>query len=380
MMESSSASTAASDVAPRPRIRVVLRMDDYSSVSYRGSEERVFDLLASRRLQVTVAVIPYTGAGDIGNPFPNAQLPLVKDKAHLLREAISARVCDPALHGYTHQSLGGRNTEFVGLPLALQYKKIQRGQQCLEDLSGVSVQTFVPPWNSYDRHTLQAVEDLGFKCISAHRRGPWHRACRIKWVPMTCSLKELSKAVSYAKSLGAEGTLVVAGFHDYDFLEVEERRGALTFREFIDTIDAIRSDPEMQLMSIGQLLGEGVDLGVERYRQRPVLKELLIPPICDPWGLKLVYVETRLAQKFRQRLTVRLGVFYGMCIALGALFVLGGAAVGLAFPKALAAAAALLAGALIVSVIRRGISYKMTSVLMVLGGGVLGALLSWIVS
>src|ERR1035437_909808 len=202
-------------------------MDDYSSVSYAHSEERVFELLASRQLQITVGVVPYTAGGDIGNPFPNAQLPLVSSKVRLLSDALSAGVCDLALHGYTHQSLCGRSTEFAGLPLVVQSEKIRRAQKCLEDLVGVKVRTFVPPWNSYDRYTLRALEGLGFSCISADRKGPWVHASRMSFVPMTCGLRELKMAVSFAKAI--EGRpLVVAGFHDYDFVDVEQRGGTLT--------------------------------------------------------------------------------------------------------------------------------------------------------
>lgn len=58
-----------------------------------------------------------------------------------------------------------RASEFAGRPYADQRADIQQGKQILEGY-GFHVSTFIAPWHSYDRETLRALADCGFRALS----------------------------------------------------------------------------------------------------------------------------------------------------------------------------------------------------------------------
>jgi peptidoglycan/xylan/chitin deacetylase (PgdA/CDA1 family) len=81
-----------------------------------------------------------------------------------------------AQHGYTHEDIGeGRGgylyderSEFCGVPLAEQRRRIGAGRDILES-HGIEPTTFIPPWHEYDRNTARALAEHGFDCINEGR-------------------------------------------------------------------------------------------------------------------------------------------------------------------------------------------------------------------
>jgi predicted deacetylase len=77
-----------------------------------------------------------------------------------------------ALHGYEHlqltQNAGcipkNHRSEFAGLPLEQQIDKITKGIKIL-NTQGFTSKVFIPPFHSFDKVTLKALESLNIKII-----------------------------------------------------------------------------------------------------------------------------------------------------------------------------------------------------------------------
>ena len=151
-------------------IVVVLRYDDYSS----RPERREFDRALVRTLSqldvpCTFGVIPYACAGDERDPNKQPLIPLKAAEVEILQDLVGAEQIEVAQHGYSHQTItaGGRPSEFVGMSMADQLQTIRRGKRHLESLLQREVTTFIPPWNSYDSDTVEALSHCGFRTLSA---------------------------------------------------------------------------------------------------------------------------------------------------------------------------------------------------------------------
>ena len=248
------------------QVNVVFRFDDFSARSSTDLEQHIIRLFAERKLPVTFSVIPFVCSGDIHDPTPQDLIPLSPDKAEILKTAQRQGILDIALHGYSHQTDGQPPyAEFAHLDYAHQVRKLSEGKKFLEDLLGASVTTFVPPWNKYDLNTLQALETLGFTTLSANRKGPGSLDSGLFFLPATCGLKHLADAISAARASSEKQPVVVVLFHEYDFKEINARRGRFTVDEFAALLDWVASQQDVRSLSISQAVETINDLSAERF-------------------------------------------------------------------------------------------------------------------
>ena len=98
---------------------------------------------------------------------------------------------DVSMHGVYHDSVGKSKglisgkigkTEFAGVPYEKQIETLSYGKKTLE-LHGIEVDTFMPPYHSYDINTLKALNELDFKYISDGRSKSPYVLEGIKHVP-----------------------------------------------------------------------------------------------------------------------------------------------------------------------------------------------------
>lgn len=237
------------------RILVVFRFDDYSALSSTAAELRIIDEFRKNHAAVTFSVIPFVCDGDIHDPSPMGRVPLPPEKAAILKQGIEEGVLDIALHGYSHQTIDARQmTEFSGLDYSLQLQRVTRGRGFLEAITGTPVATFVPPWNQYDPVTLRALVAAGFSTLSADGDGPMPRDTRLDYLPFTCGLGRLREALPEARASSDTRPIVVVLFHQYDFKEIDQKRGKVTFQEFGHLLNWLRSQKDIRLLSIRQAI------------------------------------------------------------------------------------------------------------------------------
>ncbi len=297
------------------QIRIVFRFDDPSAVSDTEMEVRLIEAFRQYRYCCTWAVIPFRASGDIHDLRPMPVLPLPAEKAEIFAEAVRAGVLEIALHGYSHQSSGlqqGRHSEFAGLGYEEQRSKIERGKEFLEGVMGLPVTIFVPPWNTYDAHTLAALEASGFRLISADARGRPGPGMSLAFLPATCSIAEVREAVAFARAAPDPSPIITVLFHEYDLLEVDASRGVTTFEEFVETLQWLSGQPDVRIVPMAEV----TDLNWQRYRdnQRIRMWPLRLPPLIRGGGLPpQVFWSTEGIRNtaYVPRFVLRLVAFYG---------------------------------------------------------------------
>jgi hypothetical protein len=102
------------------------------------------------------------------NPYP---LQVGSDRVNILKGSVAKGISEVTLHGFYHPKgySNNLNTEFYGVSYDVQYYKLSQGKRILDSLFNTNVTTLVPPHNTYDNLTLDLLEDIGYKCVSAKR-------------------------------------------------------------------------------------------------------------------------------------------------------------------------------------------------------------------
>jgi predicted deacetylase len=193
-------------------IRLAFRLDDPSASSNQEIEARILESLTHHGLRATFAVIPFRLMAD-------ELKPLSRERAQAMREAVAQGVLDVAQHGYCHRDAnpGGQPSEFAGVAAARQRELIGAGKTLLETVFERPIRGFVPPWNSFDAATLDALEAMDFSHLSSNMGHAPMRPIRLRMLPLTCRLAELKAAVGDARRFARLAPLVTVVMHHYDF-------------------------------------------------------------------------------------------------------------------------------------------------------------------
>lgn len=249
------------------QVNVVFRFDDYSAYSNTDMELRIIDAFRKHEACLTIGVVPYACADDIHDPSAQEVIPLPSIKEDILKNGLHDGIVDVALHGYSHQTISTEQwTEFSGLDYNSQIKRIAKGKKFLEGMIDKPVTTFVPPWNRYDANTLRALETLGFSTLSAdNKRRKVTQACKLNFLPYSCNLYRLRDAVKKSRISSDPQPVIVVLFHEYDFKEINETRGRITYQEFYKLLHWLTSQKDVRLLSISQATQEINDLSAKRF-------------------------------------------------------------------------------------------------------------------
>ncbi|RQW89289.1 MAG: DUF2334 domain-containing protein [Geobacter sp.] len=249
---------------------IFFRYDDISGRSTTVLEQKLIDLFRRHRFSFTVGVIPFVCDRDYEDPGLQGNIALSPQKAEILRDAVKTGTLDVALHGYSHQSIRTRKegpyTEFSGLDYKKQEMKIVKGKRLLEEIFGGKITTFIPPFNSYDLNTLQVLENHGFTVVSANRYGVAKKSSSLRYLPVTCELDEVRKAVESAGRVHDGQAVIGVMFHEFDFSDIDKQRGKISFDEFANLLDWLAARGNVRVMSIEQAVSEINDTGSRRYQ------------------------------------------------------------------------------------------------------------------
>jgi len=232
-------------------IRLNFRLDDPSATSKLDVEEHVLAAMARYGHPCTFAVIPYreTDAG---------RIPLARARAAHMITAQEKGLLDIALHGYTHEDteLAPKPSEFRGMPEARQREAIHAGKALLEDVFGRTIDGFVPPWNSYDVHTLHALEQAGFSYLSANLWHPPMRRTVLRQLPLTCHLPEVRQAVTEARRFSRFNPVVIVVMHHYDFPGGGDKPVYRGYGEFDELLVWLAGQKDVRVSTLGALAKE----------------------------------------------------------------------------------------------------------------------------
>jgi predicted deacetylase len=196
----------------------ILRFDDYCAVSNTVLERRLLEIVAGCGGKVVMSVVPFVADTEWELRGPIPLRPLSPEKAAMLKEFVP-RHAEVTLHGYSHQTITRWSHLYEFGDRVAQQRQVSRlrdGRGYLEDLFGVAVETFVPPWNEYGRTTLAALAEAGFKLLSGDL-GLGAAEGELAFVPACCPLGRLGEAL--AASTGDAAAAVCVLIHEYDFKE-----------------------------------------------------------------------------------------------------------------------------------------------------------------
>jgi|GEM_PF-975069 len=287
--------SASAALAQNPaEVEVVFRYDRYSSLSFTGFETRLFRIFENTGIPLTVGIVPFAVKDSFFNAAPQATVPLSEEKAALLNEGIEAGILEPALNGFSHQarprSLGGRYTEFRGLSRDEQTRRIREGKEFLERLVHREVRIFVPPWNVVDTTTHEVLESLGFLGVSSGFDGGGgivRDKTSLKFLPATADLTGFYEALRSARKSPCPSKVMVVLLRDYDFSEVDVKKGVISLSAFSDLLTSFASRSDVRAVGMAEVMSRpeyGVSLFADNKRYL-ITQNLIYPWLCDMFNL-----------------------------------------------------------------------------------------------
>jgi predicted deacetylase len=239
------------------QIILIFRYDDPSAISNTVLESRLLALFERYGVPVTFGVIPFVCDGDIHDTGRQGFLEFPADKAQLFKDYIDKGCLEIALHGHSHQNHSGapagQYSEFANLNSNEQCRRIREGRALLEELFGTTVTTFIPPWNQFDKHTVEALLDNGFETLSAagySRVDAKYGAMNI--VPSTCLLSALEEAVEEARGWSRYHPVINVRMHDYDFSESNDQRSSVSLTQLERLLTWINNQDDLRTSTYSQ--------------------------------------------------------------------------------------------------------------------------------
>ena len=277
-----------------PKIEVVFRYDDYSSVSFTGFETRLLQIFEKTRTPLTVGVIPFPVSKDFHDTSSQSEIPLSEEKAAILREAIEAGVVEPALHGYNHQSrprpFWGQFSEFKGLDRDEQMRRIRTGREFLKNILNSEIRIFIPPWNVEDRTTHGVLESLGFLGVSSGFDGGGgvvNNETSLKFLPATAGLLQFYEALRSARRSACSSVVIVVLLHDYDFSEVDTKRSVTSLGAFSDMLTSFTKQSDIRMVPMNEVMSRP-EYGTALYAKNKkfiITENLIYPWLTDIFNL-----------------------------------------------------------------------------------------------
>lgn len=160
-----------------------VRFDDICESMDWGQFNKAIELMDKYNIKPLLGVVPqnkdlHLMKGDYNHSFWD----IIKD--------LQNRGYAIAMHGYVHvydiKSRGivnlGCDSEFAGHSYDVQFEKIKKGKEILER-HGIKTDIFFAPSHSYDKNTLRALRDNGFKYLSDGKSSKPYIQEGIKCIP-----------------------------------------------------------------------------------------------------------------------------------------------------------------------------------------------------
>jgi predicted deacetylase len=148
-------------------MKFIIRWDDISPFQDEGKFFALIDLFTKHNIPAVLGVVP-------DNQDEIIKVGRIAENRYIeTLQGLSQSGWEIALHGFRHRRhtpdsgiLGlNSSSEFAGRPYEDQLADLRQGKRQLEE-NGFEIQTFVPPWHSYDENTLKALIESSFEVLS----------------------------------------------------------------------------------------------------------------------------------------------------------------------------------------------------------------------
>jgi peptidoglycan/xylan/chitin deacetylase (PgdA/CDA1 family) len=312
-------------------LKVVLRYDDYSAGSRTETERALFRLTHELGIGVLVGVIPFSAAAEPTTEVPAAapDLFLPPEKLALLKEYAALNAIEIGIHGFVHADNRGATaaSEFAGLPVERQYRLLRTAKAAMESAARSNVRLFIPPFNTYDENTLRALDQAGYRLLSAGAGGPVLEQGALTYLPGGPYPQRLKDAIATALARGHTDALVVSTLHPYDIVGSvgslpEFRRGAaqLSLDELQRSLTDLKGLDGVRFVGIDRIFEE--DLSAQRLQSNLrlntslVTRYRLVPEALNTYPLPGLYYSTDGADRLYRSQLLWLAAIYGTLFAL----------------------------------------------------------------
>lgn len=252
---------------------IVFRYDDLAADRF-GEREN-----SSERREIWEAEQAVDGLfGKFGSPYVIAIIPerngvsFAKDgqKVEFVKNALREGRVEVAQHGFAHINHTRKNHrrgEFRERSYQEQFDDISQGEDILRKcLNLTSIETFVPPFNGWDKHTATIIKKLGFSILSADRSYYHKAAAELTIIPFTAQLWELESKVN--KNELPNDAVIIVLFHPTQIVKNsgKENRyfGIERFEKLLQNLSTMRS---AKIVTLQQLADECTDLTIDRYQE-----------------------------------------------------------------------------------------------------------------
>lgn len=270
LLYSSSLNMEHSFGAHNDKVVVIFRYDDFGPKSDMLFNNELFYIFSRLNIPLTIGVIPFINNNDQNSSNRFISDELSSEKLELLARYIRLNSFEIALHGVSHiinSSPGDEISEFKGIKMEDQYKMISSGKEYLENKLGTKINTFIPPWNSYDSETVKVLEKLNIRTISAGSNRILCPSTKLNFLPRTCTIPAIKKAVDIASQIHGEDSVIVVIFHSYDFKGINNTISNKKLSEFVNTLTWLSEQENITFKTIDQVIADGGDYGFDRNRR-----------------------------------------------------------------------------------------------------------------
>lgn len=317
-------------------IKVVLRYDDYSSISNIELEKELFKRAEEIGIGVLVGVIPFPGQPydkTVGTSLrPHVDLPPAK--IALLRDYADRRTIHIAIHGHSHvnNALSGTPSEMAGLPLDLQIRLLTRARDAMNDSLHTDISTFIPPFNTFDNNTLKALQHTGFRLVSAGRAESTHKLSALNYLPGGPYPQKIRQTIKAGLSSKQSKGLLVISSHAYDFSDsgqslpkfrvagTKTEQGQISLKQFFLDLAWLKQQNGVEFTTIDQLLDQGEDLSQTRldanlrWQDNFITQKKLLPSQLDIYPVAGLYYPTDTAARMYWQQIWLAALFYSTIV------------------------------------------------------------------
>lgn len=239
------------------KLKLIFRFDDFILIED-DFYNSLLDIFSKNNIPINLGIIPY----DANNLPISGINPASLNK---IKSGTEKKLIDIQLHGYNHVSNDARNlSEFYRRSKNDQYDRIKKGKNYLDNLFGININTFIPPWNSYDKNTLAVLKSLNFSCISGNIKG-LSSSSKIKYLPYTYeNFRELKNIIKEHKMKDA---ILVVMFHKYSFEghKSEYPVDQISLSELNEILTWINTN-EIECLTYSEILKQDEDLSNKRKK------------------------------------------------------------------------------------------------------------------
>lgn len=146
--------------------KILVRFDDICPTMNWQQWKIATDLLDKYNIKPLIGVIPECKDSELQIDAPRSDF---WDYVNELQSKGYAIAMHGVYHKYDNKCRGlvnpGLDTEFAGHPYEIQFEKIRIGKEILS-IHGINTDIFFAPAHSYDKNTIRALRENGFKYMS----------------------------------------------------------------------------------------------------------------------------------------------------------------------------------------------------------------------